>query len=220
MKRQGLTPTPIAQSSRLNAQRIAVEQSKRLFLAERSSRLVGGFTLVEVLVVALIMTLVGGAALVLAQSGRQVSDLTNARLTAMTDAELALSRLTEDLRMASTSSMGGERGIECLEEVHALPPLPGIPARLRFKRVMPDGTLSGMILYWLADNQLMASGPVGGERVVASGVTAFDYSSVCNGAANASGMARVRLTAEANSLQGPMTQTVDSQVWIRNPSSS
>ncbi len=187
-----------------------------------------GFTLVEVLMTALITTLIGGALLVVAIAGRRVSDLTNARLTAQTEAQRGLNRLTEDLRMASTSTLNGEKGIECL----VAPNTNSDPLQLQFKRVLPDGLLSGEIIYWrqtktsgggkkgqpTVRNQLMRQPPSGGsDQVVATGVTVFDFSSVCNDAANTSGMAQVRLTAQANSWQGPMTQTVESQVWIRNP---
>ena len=64
-----------------------------------------GFTLVELLVVGVVVSIVGLITIVLAQSGQQMWMITGARLSAMTSAQQAINRLIEDLRRASQQSV-------------------------------------------------------------------------------------------------------------------
>ena len=64
-----------------------------------------GFTLVEALIVTVVLLLVSGMALAIAQTGPRVWSQTSERLASITDAQRALDRLTEDLRLAQTASL-------------------------------------------------------------------------------------------------------------------
>ena len=162
-----------------------------------------GFTLVEVLIVAVIMTLIGGAIMVLALTGRKVSDLTNARLTTLTDAERAVARVTEDLRLASQQTAV----CNFMTQVLIIGP-PGGP---------------GITYTFNPQNrQLTRSTLLGGgamlNQVVASGLTAFQVQ--CDSKSGVQfkpKVVQVTVTAQDRSSPWPLPQTLSSQIWIRNP---
>lgn len=152
-----------------------------------------GFTLVEVLIVGLVLSLVGGAILVLAQTARQVWASTDARLATMTIAQQAINRLTEDLRKACASTVACPAG------------------ELQFKR-SPDCDPDGPpVTYSLVGNDLEQQEGAGAPIVVVSGLEGFAPSCPTTGRVD------LTVTAQTNSIGGPSRQTVVSQVWIQNP---
>ena len=154
-----------------------------------------GFTLVEVLMTALIATLIGGALLVVAIAGRRVSDLTNARLTTMTNAQQAMNYITRDLRGTIDP-----RSLVCRAN----------DGRLRF----PDSTGGFTISYTFQSGQLKRTG-AGDPDITFTGVSDFQF--VCSSAGEKPKWVRIQVTARADSGQESIKQTVTSQVQLRNP---
>lgn len=64
-----------------------------------------GFTYVEVLVAATLMTLVAGISFMLTEAGRRMWMVADVKLTSLQSGQTALNRLTEDLRQASQASV-------------------------------------------------------------------------------------------------------------------
>jgi prepilin-type N-terminal cleavage/methylation domain-containing protein len=169
-----------------------------------------GFTLIEVLMTVFIMTLVGGAILILAFAGRRVSDLTNARLTAMTGAERAMSQLTAQLRQTADTAVGPATCLPTFSGHGALrfTPTNGLPP-VTYGFDAPSGQLF----------RRQGGTP---QRVIASGLQDFRVS--CQGTSSTMTV-NLQVIVQATSwqqmpmTQTPMTQTLESQVWVRNPSS-
>ena len=92
-----------------------------------------GFTLVEILIVTVLFTVFGVAAFVMSQAGGQVWMTTDSQLETMTTGQIALNRLSEDLRKASQATLSAAA---CSEATG-----------LSFQQWNPDGSLAPAILY-------------------------------------------------------------------------
>lgn len=153
-----------------------------------------GMTMVEVLIVSLIFALVGGMTLTLAQTNRQVWSRTDAKLVSLTSAQLAMNRLTEELHQACQSTL------VCSANELALKRFPACGAAdptVRYKRV--GNRLS---------RQVGAEAPIS----VTEGLTIFAPSCL------SSGVVKLTLTTQAYASGVPSaTQTLESDVWVRNP---
>jgi hypothetical protein len=151
----------------------------------------GGFTLVEMLVVGLVtVSVLGGMVLALADSGKRMWTMTDTRVATLTAAQIALDRLTEDLRVAHQANLG------CGSDQLAFNPVGG-----------------GLRTTYSRDpvTRLLTRAQGGGNpQIIAADIEAF--SPTCQ-----AGLVKLQLTARVNSPQGPSTQTLNSQVWIQNP---
>lgn len=150
-----------------------------------------GFTLVElVLVAVVVIVVIGGMVLALAQISRQVWVRTDTHLATVTAAQQALDRLSEDLRRAH------QAGLTCGAGQVTFTPLAG----------------GGAITYLLdaSGNLVRTQGPV--SQIMAAQLSSFAPS--CAGE-----LVRVQITS-AVGMQGGVgiaSQTLSSQIWVRNP---
>ncbi len=157
------------------------------------------FTLVEIMMASSVLTLIGGAVVVLTQTGRNAWLLQDQRYTSLLNAQRVMNQLTIDLRQASAAT------VSC-------------SPNLAFS-LDPDfgGTA---VSYAVDDNNQLARMVAGAPQVVAAGVSAFTPSCLGNGV--------VRLVfstiAESPGVVNPgtdsftsITHTVESQVWVPNP---
>jgi len=153
-----------------------------------------GWTLVEVVIISLVLSVVGGAMLVMAQMSDQIWGRTDVRLTTILNAQRALNRVREDLRKASQASL--------------LPAGNCTAATLRFTQPSTGDTIT----YTLAGNDLTRQIGVAAPVTVASELTAFTPS--CQGG----GLVRLNLTSQASSTAGGSAlQTLETQIWVREP---
>jgi len=154
---------------------------------------VPAFTLVEVMVASVIASMVGGAALLLAQTGRQVWGLTDARLASLTDAQRAIDRVSEDLRNACQATLASAE------------------AQLAFRQAPDCEDEDPTITYRYAAGRLTRQVDEEAPVTVASGLSAFSAAHLGNG------LVRLRVTAQSNTQAGNATQTVETGVWVQNP---
>jgi len=149
-----------------------------------------GLTLTEVLLVCLVFALIGGVSFAMVQSSDQTWRRTEARLATLTQAQMALDRLSEGLRQAK------QAGLTCGPSTLTFTPVGGPPT--------PPS-----VTYQLNGTNLVRE-VAGVPQIVASGVQAFAPTCAPGGA-----VVQLRLTAQVNLWQAPMT--VSSQVWVQNP---
>jgi hypothetical protein len=147
-------------------------------------------------VVGVLFIVIGGMALVLADTGRNVWARTDAQLATLTDAQRALDRLNEDLGRACQSTLN--------------PASCAATDQLVFK-LSPSCATGSAITYMLTGSNLTRQVGAAAPVTVASGLTKFDVQN-CSG-----GLVKVALTAQANTVRGPFSQTLESQIWVRNP---
>ncbi len=146
-----------------------------------------GMTLVEVLVVAAMVPLVLGASFVLAKQSEQAWMLTSQRLSSIADAQRALDRAVNELRMGSASSL-----------------------------VCDDKSISvevnGVPIQYSLTAQNMLTRTVGGVSTdIAGNLLAF--SPTCR----SDGLVDLRVTARVTAVTGQSMQTLDSWVFVQNP---
>ncbi len=156
-----------------------------------------GMTLLEVVIVALIMTLASGAVLVLAQAGYQTWANVDSRLENLTNAQLALNRLTTDLRTACQSTL-----TTCSV------------GQLTFKISPACQAVDPTVTYALSGNRLTRQGGAASPATIASGVTAFVPSCILSNA-----VVSLSLTTRTSNIRVPpdaQTQTLISQVRVEN----
>ncbi len=156
-----------------------------------------GMTLLEVVIVALIMTLASGAVLVLAQAGYQMWANVDSRLENLTNAQLALNRLTADLRTACQSTL-----TTCSA------------GQLTFKIFPACQAVDPTVTYALSGNRLTRQVEAAGPVMIASGVTAFVPSCILSNT-----VVSLSLTTQTNNIRVPpnaQTQTLISQVRVEN----
>ena len=157
-----------------------------------------GFTLVEMLITAVIMTVVGGMIIIFIQVSRQSWLLTDTRLTAQVAVQQAMNRLREDVRAADQGS------VTCL---------PGNGADVtddRLRLTQDDGATA--IEYRLSGTSLIRQRG-GVDQAVASDIAAFIVPAICSG-----GLATVTVTARVSSpLGGSTIQTLTSEIWAQAP---
>ena len=158
-----------------------------------------GFTFVEVLIVAALFTLFGIVALIMGQAGGQAWMTTDSRLETMTTVQIALNRLSEDLRKASQATLSAAA---CSEATG-----------LSFKPLNPDGSLGPAILYVLDGGALTRTQTGGAPQVVAGGVTQFRPT------CQADGIVKLQLTTQASrgAGHGGVFRALESSVWVQNP---
>ncbi|MBI4340974.1 MAG: hypothetical protein HY598_01685 [Candidatus Omnitrophica bacterium] len=156
-----------------------------------------GVTLVEMLLTAVIMTVVGGMIIIFIQVSRQSWLLTDTRLTAQAASRQAMNRLREDVRAADQDS------VTCL---------PGTADVTddRLQLTQNDGATA--IEYRLSGTSLIRR--VGTtDQAVASQIAAFVVPATCPG-----GLVTVTVTARVGSpLGGSTIQTLTSEVWAQAP---
>lgn len=148
-----------------------------------------GFTLVEAVMVSFICLIVGGLLLIIGSVGFQVWARTDTRLSALSDAQRALDRVSEQLMKAS------QQGLSCAG------------GGLTMTRKSDNGILN----YQLSNGQLVLT-ENGAPNVVAAGLLGF--SAVCQ----PEGLVRLEITTRSSSggFSGS-PQVLQSQVWVRNP---
>ena len=155
-----------------------------------------GMSLVEVLAVSLIVALVGGVTLVLIQTGRRVWGSTEMKVTSLTQAQIALNRLTEDLRQACRATLSCAAG------------------QVVFKRAPTCDAADPQITYAYnqAERTLTRQIDANPAATVASAVETF--APVCL----PDGTVRVTLTAQTTMMDIPtVPQWLESKVLVRNP---
>ena len=158
-----------------------------------------GFTLVEIMIVVAIFSLFGIAVLVMGQAGGQAWMTTDAQLEAMTTAQIALNRLSEDLRKASQATL---LAAACSEATG-----------LSFQQLNPDGSLAPAILYVRNGDELTRTQAGEPPQVVAGGVTQFRPT------CQADGIVKLQLTTQASrgAGHGGVFRALESSVWVQNP---
>lgn len=151
-----------------------------------------GFTIMEILIAGtVVFVLLGGVMLVLANVSRQIWTRTEPRLVALTDAQRALDRVSEDLRQACLSTVSCPAG------------------QLVFRR-SPPACPGPPITYSLAGTNLTRQVGTAAPVTIATGMTGF-------APACASRLVNLSLTAQVTTPQGQATQTFNSNVWVRSP---
>jgi len=168
-----------------------------------------GITLVEVLLVALVLSLVGGVFFTVASSGTQIWERSEARLVGVSAAQRALDLMGEDLRKGSLASLQcpcpvaacppGERTIQ-VQVIDITQPPPGNITTVMYRRNATTLNLERVV--------------AGTAQVMTSGLTAFNVVTCDPG-----GLVTVRLTTEGSrntAAYGSRPYTVQSRFWVRN----
>ena len=155
----------------------------------------GEFTFVEAMVVAVIFSLVTAAVYMMSNTGNRVWVHMDDSMANITSAQIALDRLTEDLRQASSGA-----GLTCAAD------------RLQFT----VGT--NQITYTRVGSNLRKQVGTGVPTTVAGGLamtgSAPPFNPTCDPVNH---VVKVQLTAQASSLRPALQKTVESQVWVQNP---
>jgi len=153
-----------------------------------------GFTMVELLIVSgIAFSLWGGLALMTTDAGNRVWSRADTQMTTMSSAQIALNRLTEDLRAASLAA-----------------PVTCQPGDISFTR---SSDAAAMRYQLNAAAGTLTRTEAGTSRVVAGNLSALTFPTCSNGLVQVALTARV---APANRI--PATYTLNSSVMIRNPS--
>ena len=155
-----------------------------------------GFILVELLVIGVVVSIVGVITIVLAQSGQQMWMITGARLNAMTSAQQAINRLTEDLRRASGQSVSAAA---CAE------------TGLSFQPLNDDGSIGPTVTYARNGTQLIRTVGSQPPQIEVVGVVAFRPE------CRSGGVVALEVTTQASNGSRNALSTVKSRVWIQNP---
>jgi hypothetical protein len=148
--------------------------------------------MVELLVVGIVvLALLSGMALVLAESGKLVWVRADGQITTITDAQRALDRVSEDLRR------GKQANLTCVNNQLAFDLADG-SGRVTYARTQA-GTLTRAV-------------GVATASAVAGGLVNFSVPS-CAG-----GLVKLEVTAQMNLPGGGTSaQTLASQVWVQSP---
>ena len=156
-----------------------------------------GFTMLELSIVAAILVAVAGVlGIVLIRSGELVWVRTDLQLTAMTDAQRAMDRLRDDLRIAARSSLAS-----CSETV-------GLSFQIR----NPDGSLTPVITYTRTGTRLFRTRFGEPAQVVADNVVTF--TPVCEPGGVVSLQVAARPPTSRTSIG--FVQTLSSKVLVKN----
>ena len=153
------------------------------------SRRRNGFTLVEILVVTVVFSLIGIALFVMASAGREVWSTTDAQLAGMTNAQIAVARLSDDLHLASKTGLTCQNG-QLTFSVNGAP-----------------------ITYALdAPQRALTKTQAAVTTTVASNITAF--TPTCQ----TTGVVDLMLSAEGSpAMAQRSSQTLIAKVWVRQP---
>jgi prepilin-type N-terminal cleavage/methylation domain-containing protein len=155
-----------------------------------------GFTLAEVLVVSVVMSIISAVTIVLAEASHQTWGRMDVYLQSRFVAQQALNRVVEDVRSADQSSLDCQLG-----DVDDL-------ADNQLVLTRNGGTMA--LSYHLNGGDLIRTQD-GDERIVASGLTAFVPG------CQLGGLVSLRLTSQVRNLYGTATQHLTSNVWAQNP---
>ena len=160
-----------------------------------------GFTMVELLIVSgIAFSLWGGLALMTTDAGNRVWSRADTQMTTMSSAQLALNRLTEDLRAASLAA-----------------PVTCLPGDISFSQDPdgPGGAPPVPFRYQLNQaTRTLTRTRAGVSQVMAGNLSALTFPPP--GCTN--GLVQVALTARvAPANRTPATYTLNSSVRIRNP---
>ena len=168
-------------------------------------RLEPGVTLVEVLIVSVITAIVLGAVTMgLTETGSRVWSQTDGQLTTLSGTQVALDRLSQDLRIA-------RQPVTCRAD-----------GSLSFTKLVRDPTTQQLVAgpfvtYACVGCSSTAPGTLtkvedsASPQVVADGLTSF------TGICLSGGLVKVTLTSQVSTRRGPFAHTLESQVWVRNP---
>lgn len=162
----------------------------------RIQRSQGGFTIVELLIVGVVITLVvGGMTLALASSGEKIWTLTDSQMAALSAVQRGLNRVSEDLTMASAATLTCPAG------------------QLSFGQDTDgDGTINRTLTfsYDAAAKALLRTIDGGTPELLAGRLSGF--SSSCPG----NGLVRLRATAQVTA-DWTVSRTLSATVRVRNP---
>ena len=150
-----------------------------------------GYTLIETMMVGLILTLIGGALLVLATTGRTVWLRADALLAVQTQAEKVMNRVVAELRSAREGSVA-----DCNNSI------------LRFTN------LEGAPVVYTKTGANVLQRQEGAEAPTAQpNVTQF----VCRAdPLDPANVRRLTVTATERTLAGQATHTLTTRVWLRH----
>jgi Tfp pilus assembly protein PilE len=159
-----------------------------------------GFTFVEILISAVVMTFLGGVAVVMAQASGQLWNRTDVRMTAISDTQRVMNHLVEDLTRASRT------------DIVCTPGADGNP-------------LDDQISFFLAPRAsgIDVSYSVNGARelVRAQGVSAVTVAPNMTAfvpTCSAGGLIDLMVATQASTeLGGDVTQQVQSRVFVKSP---
>ena len=158
-----------------------------------------GFTLVEISVVAVIVALVfGGTMFVVAQSGKQVWERTDARMATLNQVQIAVNRVSDDLHNASQANLACVAGATATCTT---------PPCLEFT---PAGALP-RVTYQRTGAGNLTRTQNGATQTVAANLVTFLPS--CGGG----GLVRLHVSAQMAGTSGYPMQSIDSQVWAQSP---
>ena len=160
-----------------------------------------GFTLVEVVITSLVLTLVGGLAWTIVTADERLAGNTTAYLDAVAAAQRGLNLLQQDLGSASLST------VKC-----QCPTAPCPPAELSLQMDVTRGDppTTQTTTYQRNGNQLTKSVNGDAPQVVAVGLSAFTVT------CTADGLVAIDLTTIGTSYAGTRSHHVSSRVLVRS----
>jgi len=155
-----------------------------------------GFTLVEIMITLLILGVLCGALMVIFSASKSAYDASMASADLQASGRQALEAMNRELRQSDLSTLtitGGNR----------------INLRIPTDIAASPATLSGMISYYVSNNQLLREHPVGITRVIGTNISQIVFSLTNN-------QLSVTLTASKTVRQRAYTLAVKEQILIRN----
>ena len=152
--------------------------------------------LLEAIVVGVVVSIVSAMTMMLAKSGQAMWMMTSARLSAISSAQQAINRLTEDLQLASQQSVSAAA---CAE------------TGFSFKKLNGDGSMGPTVTYARDGDQLIRTMMNQPAQIKAVGVVAFRPE------CRPGGVVALEVTTQAGRGSKSVVSTVKSRVWIRNP---
>jgi hypothetical protein len=160
--------------------------------------------LVEFLVVAVVLIIVGLAAVILMETGRSSWVLTDTQLQTQTEAQRVMDRIGEDARKARASNVtctGGGAGVQIIPE-----PEHGGPITYAVTETLsPPG---------LPDTNTLTRSQGGAEVVIATRLVEFS----CVKASAEAQVIQLRVTARSRTPnQRLLDQTVTTDIWMEVP---
>jgi type II secretory pathway pseudopilin PulG len=166
-----------------------------------------GFTIVELMIVGgVVFILLNGMTLMLSETGRQIWQRTDVQMVTIQDAQLAMDRLTRDLRRAS------QTGLQCPTAAAGdctTPPC----LEFNMDPDGPGGAAAQAIVYQRTGGNALTRMVDGvGPELIAGNLQGFQPRCV-----TATGVVELHVTAQVMTAHGPSQQTLHSTVRIQNP---
>jgi len=199
-----------------------------------------GFTLIELLVVVGIFTLIIGASFTLLSSGRLSANLSEARIQTSENARLAMEQITRELRLSHSSkghisnAVGWATNLNNGIVINFQIPVGSYDAQLSLNlnnelqwgwgRALPDAagtptTLGYYIAYSVdGNNQLLRSTYTAADgsgltsEIIARHISSLTFSRT----STSSQIINITIVGQRQTAQGPITQTLNSRVKLRN----